>query len=459
MAAQTYSQLITAAAASNGVPVSWMTSILNAENPSLNPNALSYTNVQGLSQITQATWNTVNPGVPYSTDPADQLNTQAKLLAKYQDAYDGNLALAAAAYNGGSGVGDRALKLINQGESQDQAIADATSHYYPGNAAKLKEVQNYVAKVTGQTAASASGVNAATTPAYLTDDSDPATAVAVSGMTVSSAQLASVLNAVNPPLIISTGLDQPSPLEDRGILQVNKATAAVGNPVTFQLYFDTNTSPLPIVLSLNASMRTYQRTVRHTTTRQRTLTGLLVNLWGVAPDQISGEASSGMFANQLGISDFLSLSSVSAQVRSQVLQAFSAQGTQPNDVLEAGLSSDPSYFRMAAKDAFVELLALFKNNGTVWFQNQNYTGYTTGLEQMAADAWSPATGSSTFQNAARRNDVMTRGKVLMNFRNSGYFGYFKTLTWTMDAKNPYRWNFNFVFQVESTITNVNLPDL
>ena len=114
-------------------------------------------------------------------------------------------------------------------------------------------------------------------------------------------------------------------------------------------------------------------------------------------------------------------------------------------------------FRVAAKDAFQEFLALFKNNGVVWYRSRSYTGYTTSLEQLGPNAWSPHTGSSTFQNSARRNDVMTRGQVAMYYRDSVYYGYFNSLTWTMEAKNPFRWDFNFTFKVESTVQNLLVP--
>lgn len=450
--------LVNQAAANNGVPVDWMNRILNVENPNLNPNAQSQTGVQGLSQITKSTWATVNgPNVPYSLDPAAQLDTQAKLLAKYQNDYNGNFALAAAAYNGGPAVANQAQTLINSGVSQNDAISQAAANVYGQGSAKQNEVTNYVAKSAGQSAASLSSSNKANSVAYLTDDSDPATAVPVSGMTVPADQLAGLLNAVSPTLIINTGLNQAPWYADSSVLQVNDPTAPVGDPVTFQIFYNLNQNPLPVVITLNASIRSFQKAMRHVVTRQRTMTGLLVNFWGSSPDQISGQASTGLMANQLGVTDFLSLSTVTPDVQRMIEQAF--QIDDVDDLETATNSTDSGFLRVAAKDAFIEFLALFKNNGTVWFRNQNYTGYTTGLEQMSADAWSPATGTTTFQNAARRNDVMTRGQVVMYFRNSAYYGYFKNLTWVMDANNPYRWNFNFVYQVESTITNVSVPSL
>ena len=53
---------------------------------------------------------------------------------------------------------------------------------------------------------------------------------------------------------------------------------------------------------------------------------------------------------------------------------------------------------------------------------------------------------------ARNNDVYKRGYVVMRFHNSQYLGFFKSLSFTMDANKPYQWHFNFVFQVERTLT-------
>jgi hypothetical protein len=466
----TIGQLQQNAAAANGIPVAWLTMIQNVENPNLNPNAMSYTGVQGLAQITKATWATANgPNVPYSLDPAAQINTQALLLAKYQSDYNGDFALAAAAYNGGPGVANQAQKLIAQGVPESQAISMAAGNIYGQGSGKQTEVNNYVAKATGQSAASvAAQSNQATSPAggnaqiqtVGVDDSDPAVAVPVMGMTISQEQITSINTAINPPLVTDMpGLMRVPWYADSGILQVDAPTTAVGFPVTFQIYFSLAQGPV-VLLALNASIRTFQKAMRHITNRQRTRTGFQVNLWGSQPDQITGTASTGLFMNQLGVTDFLSLSAATTEVQNAVIQAFSSPSTSPNQLnTVASSGTNDGFFRVAAKDAFVEFLSMFKNNGTVWFANQNSTGYTTGTAQMAADVWSPLTGSTTFQNAARRMDVMTRGSVVMTFRNTAYYGYFKNLSWTMDAEHPFRWIFNFVFQVESTIATVTVPTL
>lgn len=116
-------------------------------------------------------------------------------------------------------------------------------------------------------------------------------------------------------------------------------------------------------------------------------------------------------------------------------------------------------FRVAAQDAFMEFLALFKMNGSVWFWNNLYNDSNGNTRDWTGiQAWSPVLGMSSSQKNARNNDVLTRGGVLMSYRNFVYQGYFKTLQWTIDAHNPFKWDFSFTFQVERTIGQQFIPD-
>lgn len=228
---------------------------------------------------------------------------------------------------------------------------------------------------------------------------------------------------------------------------MNGPTSQVPAPVTFQMSMDQDNAWLPIVIELNASLKQFSRQMKHVMRTTPTLTGLLVTMWGLEVDTITGSGSTGVFMNRLGLTDFPSLSNAPDEVLAMV----------PTTIDESNF--DEGTFRVAAKDAFIELLALFKNNATVWFQNENYTGDTSQLVESGPDMWSPTTGSTVQQNHARRNDVMTRGTVAMNFRNSTYHGYFNALNFTLDAETPFSWNFNFTFKVERTITNVPIPDV
>jgi hypothetical protein len=108
-------------------------------------------------------------------------------------------------------------------------------------------------------------------------------------------------------------------------------------------------------------------------------------------------------------------------------------------------------------------LKLFQMNGNIWYSTQSYAngknaGTMSQTEQMSANAWSSKTGSSSFQQHSRNNDVMSRGYVSMRYRNNVYLGYFKSLSWTQDAESPFQWKFNFTFQVEKTYTAIYNPN-
>lgn len=132
-------------------------------------------------------------------------------------------------------------------------------------------------------------------------------------------------------------------------------------------------------------------------------------------------------------------------------------------IAKLNLNNPSEAFRVAAQDAFVELLKLFQMNGNIWYYAEDYAsgnsgknpltlGTISGTEQITPTAWSKKTGTTSFQQHARNNDVMSRGYVAMHYRNNVYLGYFKSLSWTQDAESPFQWKFNFSFQVEKTYT-------
>jgi hypothetical protein len=212
----------------------------------------------------------------------------------------------------------------------------------------------------------------------------------------------------------------------------------------------------------------------------------------MAADMITGEGSTGAFINQFGLTDFLSLSGLTASAIQQVMNAYtySPNGVnvkrvqsetgnpipQPNanvskiskvqnneistDAVQANNANQQNYspFRIGAEDAFIEFLSLFKMNGVTWLTPTSYgfdpaTGqYLLTPNQNTTSLYSEQVGASDFMIKARNNDVYSRGYVVMNFRNSQYMGFFKTFNWTMDANKPYQWNFSFTFQVERTLS-------
>lgn len=279
--------------------------------------------------------------------------------------------------------------------------------------------------------------------------------------------------ALNPDLQIDDGLQYTPWYQDQNLTIGNKKGRAAVQPVSFMVYLarnnssqQGNTSPdavnglmynpstyEPIQIQLNTSITQFEITSKHVYNRTPSRTGMHITFWGMQPDLISGTGTTGVFMNQAGITDYFSTATINDTLAKMVGQAF------PNNPdTEMAIAANPEAFRVAAQDAFIEFLKLFQMNGNVWFYNQNYQGVFTGQDQTAPNAWSPSTGASTFQQAARNNDVMTRGYVAMKYRNNVYLGYFKSLNWSLDAESPFQWKFQFTFQVERTYTALYTPN-
>jgi len=305
--------------------------------------------------------------------------------------------------------------------------------------------------------------------------------------------------ALTPLIVIQEGLDATPWYQDQGLITGNPRLRQQVQPVNFQvLLHDNNYFILsskgetgnPINVQLNASMKNINWSMKHNYHHQRTRTAHHITMWGMNADTIEGQCTTGVFMNQFGITDYYSTRTVNDDLKNLVTSGTMFNNVPFNQMDEAtliqaqksvtgeggvlggavsvtqqsGSSSQyqsimnkrgfnqTSAFRVAAQDAFAEFLALFKMNGNVWFWNQLWntgTGDTRDWAQI--DAWSPVLGLNTTQINARNNDVLTRGGVIMSYRNYTFQGYFKSLQWTMDANTPYLWNFNFVFQVEKTI--------
>jgi hypothetical protein len=468
MATGQYNDTISSAATYYGVPPSWMLSLINkGENDTQNVNAVSPSGVQGLAQITKDTWAQYNPGVPYSTDPNAQIDTSTRIMAGYYNSYGpGNsdsdaLALATAAYNGGTGVGNYANNLVQQGVPVAQAIAQATAHYYPNNPNKVDETLTEVSRVTGtaKTGTSAGTSTGSSSDQYgdvSTGQPDAANAVAalpVAGSTISADQLAGVIAAIQPKIYTDEGLNDTPWWKNKNLINNGGPTNGISQPVVFTLYTSQTDRLVPLTIKLKASLANFSKNMKHITNVEPTRTATLVNLWGMQADTIEGSGSTGLFVNQAGVSDYLSMSNVTPEYQQAILSAIGS-GSIGAIKLQAHLNSNPDSLRMAAKDAFMELLALFRNDGVVWFQKQAAWSPT---QQVGADAWSAVTGSTSYQNNARNNDVWTRVQIGMHYKGSTYYGFFKALTFKMDAQKPFHWNFNFTFQVERTISNVYTP--
>jgi len=298
--------------------------------------------------------------------------------------------------------------------------------------------------------------------------------------------------SLTPPFQINYGLNETPWYEQIGngaMLTGNPRIRQNVQPVAFQVYLSRDQSLLlnnpdtgkPIVIQLNCSMTTFELQSKHVYTRTPSRTGMHITFWGMQPDLINGTCNTGVFMNQFGITDFMSVSNVTDDVKQLVqsgfertfatningvqqgtstgsVQTFSVTNSQFNNVVAKNAVNPVTAFRVAAQDAFVEFLKLFQMNGNVWFFSPNYKGSYTGQDQQALNSWSPGIGTTSFEQTARNNDVVTRGFVAMRFRQTIYLGYFKSLSWTQDADNPFRWTFNFSFQVEKTVSALYWPN-
>jgi hypothetical protein len=309
---------------------------------------------------------------------------------------------------------------------------------------------------------------------------------------------------VEPTVVVNTGLDVTPWYNDTALITGNPRLRKEVVPVVFEIVLHDNHTGSDFTLSsqgktgnaidiqLNASMTSFSINSKHIFHNQRTRTGFHITLWGMQADMIEGKCSTGVFMNQLGLTDFFSTSTMSDQMKKLVTSGFSLREnpstynktTKQTALLKAGGDLGGTFvggavnkgdydtivnkqtkqpqeaFRVAAQDAFQEFLSLFKNNGIVWNTGGKVptggNGSTTNPGSVV-QSWSASNGVSSAQLLARNNDVLSRGHVLMKFKNTAYSGYFKTLSWQIDASKPYSFDFSFTFQVESTMSILYTP--
>ena len=280
---------------------------------------------------------------------------------------------------------------------------------------------------------SGSGLNA---PAFLNRQAMEAQSVNLDNPTFSYGSLF-------PDVVVQAGLDETPWYSDKDLVTGNPRVRGSVEPVVFEVMLkgrdeyilsssgrkgDTTVPGAPIQVQLNASLKSINTTMKHVYTPKRTRTGWHITMWGMQADLIEGTCTTGVFMNQLGLTDFFSTSALSNEVTQVVASGFrsvsqgegsyplvgipipqtftdvitdpatgqeytdstqlytnyrlggqqassvqSAVVTEQNaDQLQRLLNTasghDPAKaFRVAAQDAFQEFLSLFKNNGIVWF--------------------------------------------------------------------------------------------
>lgn len=269
-------------------------------------------------------------------------------------------------------------------------------------------------------------------------------------------------------LVISDGLDSLAWFDDPNTLLGNPGLLKL-TPVSFSINlkeFD-NTKPLPtkmggtdpIIIRLNCSLSETSISMKHIINKTNSRTGFHMTFWGMEPDTITGSGSTGVFLNRTGVTDLMSLAG--GLEENGALDDLELAYDDNAPVLARILNAkDP--LRVAAQDAFVELLATFRNNGIIRYRDENYDANTTQTQdrtQIQNAVWSERYGGSNYTRLARLNDVMVKGNVVMKFKNSIYHGYFKSLSWVMDAEHPFHWKFDFTFQVQKTISYAFYPKI
>ncbi len=130
--------LIERASAKYGVDSSLIKAVIQSES-SFNPYAVSHAGAKGLMQLMDATGQALGVTDPF--DPEQNINAGTKYLAYLLDKYNGNEAVALAAYNAGPGRIDR-LGIAGDADLRDKydelpeetrryvdKVLEARSHY------------------------------------------------------------------------------------------------------------------------------------------------------------------------------------------------------------------------------------------------------------------------------------------------------------------------------------------
>lgn len=124
----TLNQIFQKAADKYGVDVDLLKAVAKAES-NFTANATSHAGAMGIMQLMPATAKSL--GISDAYDPEQNIMGGAKLLASHLDKYHGNVSLALAAYNCGSGAVDKYNGIPPYGETQ-QYVSKVLAYYNKG---------------------------------------------------------------------------------------------------------------------------------------------------------------------------------------------------------------------------------------------------------------------------------------------------------------------------------------
>src|SRR5208282_558488 len=123
-------------------------------------------------------------------------------------------------------------------------------------------------------------------------------------------------DALNPDLQIDDGLQYTPWYQDQNLTVGNRRVRAAVQPVSFMVYLARNSGSYspdavnglmynpdtgqPIQVQLNTSISTFEITSKHVYNRTPSRTGMHITFWGMQPDLISGNGTTGVFITRRG---------------------------------------------------------------------------------------------------------------------------------------------------------------
>lgn len=274
-------------------------------------------------------------------------------------------------------------------------------------------------------------------------------------------------SAYSPRTVIQDGLDNVPWWQLEGALVGNPNLRRVPDAVQFLLalpprdtgsYLSTRSGR--VVIRLNVGLISLGQGSAHQNSIEPTGTGLLLTLWDSKPDMLTGSGTTGAFMNLGGLTDLMSQTGSAAASAFRRLLVASLGGGSGVLNAQAAVLNQANGLRVAAQDAFMELWALFKNNGLIRYtlpEVQTSGLSSTSPTSQVNDALANLdTNLSGYQMRHRVGDIMNAGYVAMVYRDRTLLGQFKSFDLTANADSPYRWDFNFTFRVLSDFVPYNV---